>query len=144
MATTKFYSLSNLPQIEPSPCGSKEYEWQYLDAVGNLKTDKKNVYEEIQSNLIKTDYKRKIKEGNLENDGPGIYMDTTKFDGGYAGVDNYLAGLADAIRAQTVQPQDNGAGASSGTPEDTKASGEASKPIAGNQETDNQSQGGNN
>lgn len=143
MATNKFFSLSNLPQIEPAPCGSKEYEWQYMDAVGNLKTDKKNVYEEIQSNLIKTDYKRKIKEGNFENDGPGIFMDTTKFDGGYAGVDNYLANLADAIRAQIVQPQDNGAGAPSGNAENTKASGEVAIPVAGNQETDNQQQGGN-
>lgn len=144
MVTNKFFSLSNLPQIEPVPCGSKEYEWQYLDAAGNLKTDKKNVYEEIQSNLIKTDYKRKIKEGNLENDGPGIFMDTTKFDGGYASVDNLLANLADAVRSQTVQPQDNGAGTTSETPKDIETNGETAKPIAGNQETDNQQRGGNN
>lgn len=103
-----YYSLANLPKTIASPCGSKIYEWSYLDKVGNLKTDKKNVYEEIQSYKGQCDYKKRIKEGeDLSDNGNGLFLDCTKFSGDYGDVNEYLASLADTIRSQ-LQTIDNG------------------------------------
>lgn len=103
-----FYSLTNLPKTIASPCGSKIYEWSYLDKVGNLKTDKKNVYEEIQSYKGQCDYKKRIKEGeDLSDNGNGLFLDCTKFSGDYGDINEYLASLADTIRSQ-LKANDNG------------------------------------
>lgn len=117
--TNKFYSLSNLPNVIPSPAGEEVYTWLYKDQDGEIKTGEKNVYQEIQSQLPKCDYKRKIKEGSFDefDNSRGLYMDTTKYDGGYSSVNDYLAGLVDTLReelAKTNVPQEN-AGANSPT-----------------------------
>lgn len=110
--TNKFFSLSNLPNVVPSPAGEEVYTWLYKDQDGTIKTGERNVYEEIQSQLVKCDYKRKIKEGSFnefDNNG-GLYMDATKFDGGYSGVNEYIAGLVDTLRSEIAKsniPQEN-------------------------------------
>lgn len=110
MPNKNFYSLLDRPATEASSSGDKLYEWSYLDQVGNLKTDKKNVYEEIQSYKNSVDYKKKIEQGETFENGNGIYVDTTKFSGDYGDVDQYLAGLASSIRSQINQNKDSGTG----------------------------------
>lgn len=114
MSTSKFYSLSNLPTVNASPVGKDIYEWKFLDKVGNLKKEKKNLYEEIQSYKNQVDYKKKIEQGETFEDGNGIYLDTTKFDGDYGDLNEYLASLASNLRAQ-INPQNNGATGASAT-----------------------------
>lgn len=116
MPNKNFYSLLDRPATEVSPSGSDIYKWSYLDPVGNLKTDKKNVYEEIQSYKNSVDYKKKIEQGETFENGNGIYLDTTKFSGDYGDFNEYLAGLASAIRSQVNQNKNSGAvGGTSGS-----------------------------
>jgi preprotein translocase subunit YajC len=56
----------------------------------NLKRDKENVEEKIQSFRRQTDYKQRIKNGEEVNDGGGIYMDISKLGNDYADIDKYI------------------------------------------------------
>lgn len=136
--TNKFYSLSNLPNVIPSPAGEEVYTWLYKDQDGTIKTGERNVYEEIQSQLPKCDYKRKIKEGAIDefNNDRGLYMDATKFDGGYSGVNEYIAGLVDTLRTEIAKaniPQENaGANTPTETQQTAGQSGEVANQVNGN------------
>lgn len=132
MATaSKFRSLSNLPKVEPSASGKDIYEWEYLNRTGVLKHDKKNVYESIQSFKNQTDYKKRIEEGETFDNGNGIYLDTTKFNGDYGDLDEYFASLASSIRSQ-INPEDNGTTRASATVEPNEKIAEVVKTSASN------------
>ena len=123
MTNKNFYSLLDRPETQCSPAGESVYEWSYLDQVGTLKTDKKDVYEAIQSFKNSVDYKKKIEQGEIFENGTGIYMDTRKFDGDYGDVSEYFSNLASVLKSQINQ--NNGAvGGTSGnkTPSDVATS----------------------
>lgn len=107
MANKNFYSLLDRPETQFSPAGEKTYEWSYLDQVGKLKTDKKDVYDAIQSFKSSVDYKKKIEQGETFENGNGIYMDIRQYDGDYGDVSKYLSNLASVLKSQLKQ--DNGA-----------------------------------
>lgn len=102
-----FFSLLDKPKTVASAVGDKIYKWSYLDKVGKVKQDEKNQYEQIQSFKNSVDYKTKIKQGETFENGNGIYMDTTKFDGDYADINEYIASLANSIREQVSQNSGN-------------------------------------
>ena len=102
-----FFSLLDRPQTVASAVGDKIYKWSYLDKVGKVKQDEKNQYEQIQSFKNSVDYKTKLKQGETFENGNGIYLDTTKFDGDYADLNEYLAGIANSIREQVSQNSGN-------------------------------------
>lgn len=131
MTKSKFRSLSNLPEVIPSPVGSDVYVWDYLDNTGTLKSDKKNVYESIQSFKNQVDYKKKIEQGETFEDGNGIYIDTRKFNGDYGDTNEYLAGLASYIRSQ-INPQDSGPVGTSSTAEPHEEVAEVAKESGSN------------
>lgn len=131
MATNKFFNLSNLPKVEASPSGKDIYDWEYLDQTGALKQDKKNVYESIQSFKNQTDYKKRIEEGEIFDNGNGIYLDTTKFDGDYGDLNEYLASIASNLRAQ-LNPQNNGTTGASATVEPNEETAKTVKESASN------------
>ena len=64
----KVFNIFNAPKGKDAPHGEEIYEWEYLDDDGNLKKDKKNVKEEINSFVSRVDYKAQIKRGELELD----------------------------------------------------------------------------
>lgn len=102
-----FFSLLDKPETVASAVGDKIYKWSYLDKVGKVKQDEKNQYEQIQSFKNSVDYKTKIRQGETFENGNGIYMDTTKFNGDYADLNEYLAGIANSIREQVNQSSGN-------------------------------------
>ena len=99
MEKIKFYSLLNTPKTQFSPSGEKIYSWEYFDRTGNLKTDKSNVYEKIQSYKDSVDYKKLIERGELEtyDDRNDLYLDTTKLPNNYADTNEYIKSISLAI-----------------------------------------------
>lgn len=95
-----YYSAVDLPVSEVSSCGDKVYEWSYFDdKTGKLVNMKKNVYEEIQSNVSRTDYKKLLKE-NLDGYGfndNDLFLDTSELPRDFASHCDYIASLADRV-----------------------------------------------
>lgn len=94
----EFYSLTNTnDNLETMPCGDHIYTWQYLDQNGNLQTDTKNVYEEIQSYRHSVDYLSRIDNfGNYSGDEKDLmYLDISNFSGDTTDLEDYLASLAE-------------------------------------------------
>ncbi len=108
MSTNKnFYSLLDRPQTQASPVGKDIYEWSYLDSVGKLKTDNKNVYKEIQSYKNSVDYKRKIEEGEIFEYGNGVRLDSNKFFADDAGINQYLDWVRLNIQSKLEEQEKN-------------------------------------
>lgn len=114
----RFFSLVNRPKAEPSPSGKKVYEWDYLDKVGELKHDKRDVYQQIQSCEKMTDYKKLIKlneKGEIDNNEFGfndndLFMDTTQLPGDFVDACSHIsncANIVDAIKQQQKQQEQN-------------------------------------
>ena len=96
----KFFSLVNRPVTKSSNAGSHYYEWDWLDKTGKVKHDKKDIYEEIQSYLASTDYKKLIKDGDLDGFGCGdndLYMDTTQLPGDFASACQHIANCSNIV-----------------------------------------------
>lgn len=67
---TYVFNIFNAPKGKASPAGEEIYEWEYLDEkTGEIKKDKKNVKEQINSYVSIVDYKSQIKRGELELNG---------------------------------------------------------------------------
>lgn len=79
----KVYTSYNAPNGKISAPGNEIYEWEYLDKKGELKKDKRNVNEEIQSYMSLVDYKKRITEGETFDNGnnEGLIRDFTNFTG---------------------------------------------------------------
>lgn len=111
MEKIKFYSLLNTPKTKPSSTGEKIYTWEYFDRAGNLKTDKSNVYEKIQSYKEQVDYKKLIEKGDLDiyDDRNDLYLDTTKLPNNYADTNEYIksisVAIAEKLKAFTVDKE---------------------------------------
>ena len=66
----KVYNCFNAPKGKPVAAGEEVYEWEYMDEkTGEIKKDKKNIKEMINSYLPTVDYKKQIERGELELDG---------------------------------------------------------------------------
>lgn len=64
------FNCFNAPKGQKSPAGEHVYEWEYMDEkTGEIKKDKKNIKEMINSYLPTVDYKKQIERGELELDG---------------------------------------------------------------------------
>ena len=64
------FNCFNAPKGKKSPAGEHVYEWEYMDQkTGEIKKDKKNIKEMINSYLPTVDYKKQIERGELELDG---------------------------------------------------------------------------
>ena len=80
------------------------YEWSYIDQDGKLKKDKKNVQEEIQSYLPRTDYKAQIKRGELElTENGGIHQDFRNIPDDTVAIYDYLNTLANLPQEQVTK-----------------------------------------
>lgn len=95
---------------EPVDTGDKVYEWDYLNEKGDVVTDKRNMYEYIQSFKRITDYKEVIDDnGNIDPifSGPtsGVYADVSAVPDDYVGLNNYLANLAKIIKQDIAAEQ---------------------------------------
>ena len=142
-----FFSLLDKPKTVASAVGDKIYKWSYLDKVGKVKTDEKNQYEQIQSFKNSVDSKTKIKQGETFENGNGIYMDTTKFNGDYADLNEYFASIADGIREQVSQNSGNcttttGTETTTKVVEDVQESAGITSPSATIDNTTTDGQGG--
>lgn len=96
----KFFSLVNRPVTKSCDAGSHVYEWDWLDKTGKFKHDKKDVYEEIQSYLASTDYKKLIKDGDLDGLGlrdVDLFMDTTELPRDFASACRHIANCSDIV-----------------------------------------------
>lgn len=85
-----------------SPSGEHVYEWEYLDPeTGNLKQDKKNVFEMIQSYAGRVDYKTQILKGELNTDAniANIYQD-------YRGIPDSTVDIIDHLNYLANLPQE--------------------------------------
>ena len=61
------FNCFNAPKGQKSPAGEHVYEWEYMDEkTGEMKKDKKNIKEMINSYLPTVDYKKQIERGELE------------------------------------------------------------------------------
>lgn len=61
------FNCFNAPKGQKSPAGEHVYEWEYMDEkTGEIKKDKKNIKEMINSYLPTVDYKKQIERGELE------------------------------------------------------------------------------
>ena len=69
--TNKFvFNCFNAPKGKPVPAGEDIYEWEYMDEkTGEIKKDKRNIKEMINSYLPTVDYKKQIERGELELNG---------------------------------------------------------------------------
>ena len=146
----QFYSGCERPKTVASPSGKKVYEWTYYDKVGNLKTDHKNLYEQIQSYKNQVDYKARIKQamaneeitdikgvgeiyGTNSND---IYLDCGQCDGT---VDGAIAFVQNAIKNEVEQQRHadaSGQGASqkaSQVVQNNVESGKVGTAVTGNE-----------
>ena len=105
MDKIKRYSKYQLVQSgQESPVGSDIYEWEYLDQEGKVKTDKKNVFEEIQSYLPRVDYKTQIARGELSaNDSGNTYTDFTGIPNDTVALYDYLNTLANLPQEQVTK-----------------------------------------
>jgi len=64
------FNCFNAPKGQKSPSGEHVYEWEYMDEkTGEIKKDKKNIKEMINSYLPTVDYKKQIERGELELNG---------------------------------------------------------------------------
>jgi hypothetical protein len=80
------------------------YEWSYLDEDGKLKKDKKNIQEEIQSYLPRTDYKAQIKRGELElTENGAIHQDFRNIPNDTVAIYDYLNTLANLPQEQVTK-----------------------------------------
>lgn len=93
--------------VEPgqsSPHGDHIYEWEFLDSEGNLKKDKKNVFEEIQSYLPRVDYKAQIERGELDpSDIRPTHTDFTGIPNDTVALYDYLNTLANLPQEQVAK-----------------------------------------
>ena len=80
------------------------YEWEYIDQDGELKKDKKNVKEEIQSFLPRTDYKSQIERGELDlQNGGSTHTDFTGIPNDTVAIYDYLNALANLPEEQVTK-----------------------------------------
>lgn len=112
MEKKPFYSLLNRPVTQSNRIGSKEYNWSYLDPVTKeLKSDKKNVYDQVQSYARQVDYstriyKDNVSKGEINKNGEnnrGLYVDISKFGSDYNSLNKYLDDLASLLKNQTSE-----------------------------------------
>ena len=149
----KVYSRFNAPKGKKANAGSPIYEYEYVDKkTGKLEKVKTNIQEKIQSNLDKTDIKRKILTGEevLLNATTGeVIRDFTTIQhdskAGLIDFINMVGSLSEKEVADLLQQVTQGS--NTGTKE-TEANGESTKT---NTETppdsasgDNPSNGGTN
>ena len=70
MTEIKIYNQWNAPKGKKQNMHQEIYKWQTIDKkTGEIIEKEENTQEKIQSNLAKVDYKRMIKNGELELNG---------------------------------------------------------------------------
>lgn len=130
----KVYTIFDQREVIPCASGQKIYEWCYLADNGEIKKDKRNIFEEVQSYKDQVNYKKRIEqegEGAYinENNDNGMYLDTTKFGDDYNSVKQYLDYLmadAEKILSATNITREN--------QQDIKQTFETPKEVGENQE----------
>jgi len=110
------------------------YEWEYVDEKGKLKKDKKNIKEEIQSYLPRTDYKSQIERGELElQNGGSTYTDFTGVPDGTVAIYDYLNTLANLPQEQVAKLLEQ---VNAGNKESVQAKQTTNSKTAGGGQTD--------
>jgi hypothetical protein len=104
MPPIKAYKGFERPVTKGQDVFQEIYEWTYIDEDGKLKKDKKNVQEEIQSYLPRTDYKAQIQRGELElTENAGIYQDFRNIPDDTVAIYDYLNTLANLPQEQVTK-----------------------------------------
>lgn len=104
MSQIKVYTIFERPETTAEDVYQEIYEWEYLDTDGKLQKDKKNVKEEIQSYLPRTDYKTQIERGELElKDGGTSYTDFRDIPDGSVAIYDYLNAIANLPEEQITK-----------------------------------------
>ena len=104
MSQIKVYTIFERPETIAEDVYQEVYEWEYLDSDGKLQKDKKNVKEEIQSYLPRTDYKTQIERGELElKDGGTSYTDFRDIPDGSVAIYDYLNAIANLPEEQITK-----------------------------------------
>lgn len=96
--------------IEPEISDSGEiiYKWDYLDKNNEIKSDERNVYEQIQSYERTVNYKEQIARGeDYGADRAGAYMDISEIGHNNTDLDRWLVGIADSLKAIQEQNTKN-------------------------------------
>ena len=105
MEQIKVYNCFNAPRGKKVASGEEIYEWEYLDENGELKKDKKNVKEEINSFVSRVDYKSQIKRGELDLDANitgNVERDFTGIPNNTVDIINYLRYLSTLDKEQVA------------------------------------------
>lgn len=141
------FNCFNAPKGQKSPAGEHVYEWEYMDEkTGEIKKDKKNIKEMINSYLPTVDYKKQIERGELELNGDmGSYTkDYTGLPDNTVDIIKYLTYISTLPKEQVTNLLEQANKASQTNLQRTQ-DGNQAKPAAGqidDKSTENQSKTG--